>query len=161
MTGKSFKDLFLNTKCNISFEGNEQYLGCGGLFNIQAEVNGQISFWPEDGYSNNFHCEWFMEMPVDSLISISYSDFNLESSSDTACSADYLLIRNDNDDAAGPVSTLPIMAKQCGTTIPSDLLLRGNRLLLVFHSNHENNYRGFKMNYEIIKEGFQISDFYS
>ena len=135
-------------------------MGCGGLFHIQAEVNGQISYWREDGYSNNFHCEWFMEMPKNSLIYISYSDFNLESSSDNACSADYLLIRNDLEDAAGPVSTLPIMAKQCGTTIPPDLLLRGNRLLLVFHSNHENNYRGFKMNYEITKEGFQINNLF-
>ena len=135
-------------------------MGCGGLFHIQAEVHGQISFWQEDGYLNNLNCEWFMEMPEDSLISISYSEFNLESSSDNTCSADYLLIRNHNDDAAGSVSTLPIMAKQCGTTLPSDLLLRGNRLLLVFHSNHENNYRGFKMNYEIIKERFQISDIF-
>ena len=119
-----------------------------------------VRFWPEDGYSNNIHCEWFMEMPKNSLIYISYSDFNLESSSDNACSADYLLIRNDIEDAAGPVSTLPIMAKQCGTTIPPNLLLRGNRLLLVFHSNHENNYRGFKMNYEITKEGFQISNLF-
>ena len=133
-------------------------MGCGGLFHIQAEVKGQISHWREDGYSNNLHCEWFMEMPEDSLISISYSDFNLESSIDNVCSADYVLIRNANDDAVGPISTLPLLAKQCGTTIPSTLLLRGKRLLLVFHTNHENNYRGFKINYEIIKEGFQIND---
>ena len=59
---------------------------------------------------NNFHCEWFMEMPKDSLISISYSDFSLESSSDNVCSEDYLLIRNDIEDAAGPVSTITLLS---------------------------------------------------
>ena len=99
-------------------------------------------------------CEWYMEIPNDSLISISYSDFNLESSEDNICSSDYVLIRNDNDDATGPVSYLPIMAKQCGAKLPPELLLKGSRLLLVFHSNHQNEYRGFKLNYDIIKERF-------
>ena len=131
-------------------------MGCGGLFQIQTEVTGQIAFWPKDGYSNNMHCEWYMEIPKDSLISIYYSNFYLEPSEDNVCAADYVLIRNDNDDATGLVSNLPIMAKQCGTKLPLELLLKGNRLLFVFHSNHQNEYRGFKMNYDIIKERFQI-----
>ena len=118
---------------------------------------GQIAFWPKDGYSNNMHCEWYMEIPKESLISISYAEFNLEDKDDIC--ADYVLIRNDNDDATGPVSNLPIMSKECGVKLPPELLLKGNRLLLVFHSNHQNEYRGFKMNYNIIKEGFQINYF--
>ena len=103
------------------------------------------------------HCEWYMEIPKDSLISISYAEFNLEDKDDIC--ADYVLIRNDNDDATGPVLNLPIMSKECGVKLPPELLLKGNRLLLVFHSNHQNEYRGFKMNYNIIKEGFQINYF--
>ena len=130
---------------------------CGGIFHIKTEVTGQISFWHPEGYSNNKNCEWYMEIPKDSLFSITYNDFNLESANESVCSTDYLLIRNDNKDAHGDLTTLPIVAKQCGAMLPSNLLLKGNRVLIVFHSNQENQYRGFRMTYRIIKERFPNS----
>ena len=101
-------------------------------------------------------CEWYIEIPEGSLMLISYSHFNLESAVDNVCSSDYVLIRNDYYDLTSDILNLPIMAKHCGTATPSPFLLQGNKTLIVFHSNHVNQYRGFKMTYHIMKERFQI-----
>ena len=97
---------------------------------------------------------------------MSYLDFDIESSEDNWCSTDYILIRNGNDNttSTGHESVLPIMAKQCGSKVPSELLFKGKRVLIIFNSNHENvdRARGFKMTYHIIKERSQINNcFYS
>ena len=86
--------------------------GCGGLFQIKTEVTGKISFWHPEGYPNNLRCEWFIEMPEDSLITLSFTDFNLEADNGLGCLTEYLLIRNGNSN--GEVNYLPIMAKECG-----------------------------------------------
>ena len=130
---------------------------CGGLLNIQTEVSGQISFWNPDGYDVNLNCEWYLKVPEGSLISISFTDFNLESpDAYQVCSNDYVLLKNDINDNVEDVKNLPIVTKLCGTSIPDDLLLQGNQILLLFHSNHLNSFRGFRMSYDIIQEGFQI-----
>ena len=96
-------------------------------------------------------------MPEGSLISISFTEFNLESpDAYQVCSNDYVILRNDLNDNIEDVTNLPIVTKLCGTTIPPDVLLQGNQVLLLFHSNHLNSFRGFQMSYKIIKEGFQI-----
>ena len=128
---------------------------CGGNFQINTAVFGQISFWNPNGYGVNLNCEWYMEVPRDSLIQISFTEFNLELPNDyDVCSADYIIIRNDINDSDEDIATLPIMAKKCGTKLPPELLLRGNRLLLFFHSNHQNLNRGFELTYHITKERF-------
>ena len=96
-------------------------------------------------------------MPEESLTSISFSEFNLESpDAYQVCSNDYVLLKNDINDNVEDVKNLPIVTKLCGTTIPKDLLLQGNQIFLLFHSNHLNSFRGFRMSYDIIQEGFQI-----
>ena len=91
-------------------------------------------------------------MPEESLTSISFTEFNLESP-DTyqVCSNDYVTLKNDINDNTKDVTNLPIVTKFCGTTTPSDILLQGNQILIQFHSNHQNNFRGFQMSYNIIK----------
>ena len=96
-------------------------------------------------------------MPEESLTSISFTEFNLESpDAYQVCANDYVLLRNDINDNVEDVKNLPIVTKLCGTSIPDDLLLQGNQILLLFHSNHLNSFRGFRMSYDIIQEGFQI-----
>ena len=96
-------------------------------------------------------------MPEGSLISISFSEFNLESpDAYQVCANDYVTLRNDINDNNADVTNLPIVTKLCGTTTPPDVLLQGNQVLIQFHSNHQDSFRGFQMSYNIIKEGFQI-----
>ena len=128
-------------------------LPCGGLYQIKTEVKGNISFWQEEQYDNDLDCEWYMEIPQGSLFSITYLRFNLEASDDDVCSTDYVLIRGGNNDASGDVMSLPILAKQCGANIPLDLLVQANKILITFHSDGENQYRGFRLSYSIIKGG--------
>ena len=91
-------------------------------------------------------------MPEESLISISFTKFHLEShDAYQVCSNDYVTLRNDINDNTKDVTNLPIVTKFCGTTTPSDILLQGNQILIQFHSNHQNNFRGFQMSYNIIK----------
>ena len=91
-------------------------------------------------------------MPEESLTSISFTEFNLESpDAYQVCSNDYVTLRNDINDNTKDVTNLPIVTKFCGTTTPSDILLQGNQILIQFHSNHQNNFRGFQMSYKIIK----------
>ena len=96
-----------------------------------------------------------MEVPKESLISISFREFNVESEdAHDMCSLDYILLRNDINDSDGDVTHLPIMTKACGSLKPPELLLRGNKVLIEFHSNHENPYRGFKILYNVFEGGF-------
>ena len=98
------------------------------------------------------NCEWYLKVPEESLTSISFTEFNLESSDAyQVCSNDYVTLRNDINDNTKDVTNLPIVTKFCGTTTPSDILLQGNQILIQFHSNHQNNFRGFQMSYNIIK----------
>ena len=128
--------------------------------NIQTEVSGQISFWYPDDYDANLNCEWYLEVSEESLISISFTKFHLEShDAYQVCSNDYVTLRNDiNDNIVDVtnVTNLPIVSKLCGTTMPPDVFLQGNQVLIIFHSNHLNSFRGFQMTYNIMKEGFQI-----
>ena len=130
--------------------------GCGGLFHIRTEVAGQISFWHSGGYSNDLHCEWLIEVPEGIFVSVSFTQFNLENDKDGFCLWDYVLIRNGDTNDRGNIKTLPVMTKECGSTLPPKFLLRGNKILVVFQSNYENQYRGFKMSFNTMKEGFQI-----
>ena len=105
----------------------------------------------------NLNCEWYLKVPEGSLISISFTEFHLESpDAYQVCANDYVLLRNDINDNVEDVKNLPIVTKLCGTTIPKDLLLQGNQIFLLFHSNHLNSFRGFRMSYDIIEEGFHI-----
>ena len=126
-------------------------LPCGGLYQIKTEVKGNISYWHEERYDNDLDCTWYMEIQQGSLFSITYLRFNLESSDDGVCSADYVLIRGGENDISGDVMSLPILAKHCGSNTPSDLLVQANKILIIFHSNRENQYRGFQLSYNIIK----------
>ena len=102
------------------------------------------------------HCEWLIEVPKEIFVSVSFTQFNLENDKDGFCVWDYVLIRNGNTNDRGNIKTLPVMTKECGSTLPPKFLLRGNKILVVFHSNYENQYRGFKMSFNTLKEGFQI-----
>ena len=150
-------DHYLLQLSTIFFLGNNNDhvhgLYCGGNFQINTEVIGQLSFWNPNGYGINLNCEWYIEVPKDSLIQISFTEFNLESPNEyEVCSADYLSIRNAINDTDEDIATLPIMAKECGTKLPSELLMRGNRVLIFFHSNNQELNRGFKLIYQIKKE---------
>ena len=129
-------------------------MNCGGLFQFQSEVKGLISFW-HDQYDNGMNCEWYMEIKPGYLFSMRYTEFNLESSDDNVCSKDYVLIRSGNNNVpTGEVLSLPILAKQCGTTKPPDILVQANKISIIFNSDQKNQYRGFKLSYNFIKERF-------
>ena len=135
----------------ISFVDNNEDAGCGGLFQIQTEVKGNISFWHPANYDNDMNCEWYMKLPPGSLFLMSFAKFNLEAQKDKVCLNDYVLIRGSSNTDTDVLS-LPILAKHCGSAIPPGLLVHARHILIRFHSNLENNYRGFIISYSIIKE---------
>ena len=126
--------------------------GCGGLFQIQTDVKGNISFWHPENYDNNMNCKWYMEMPPGSIFLMNYAKFHLESHEDEVCSNDYVLIRSGNINSTSDVSSLPILAKHCGSATPPGLLVHAKYILISFYSNWEYTYRGFIISYRIIKE---------
>ena len=71
------------------------------------------------------------------------------------CFDEYILIKNgkSGDDA------MPIVARECGTTKPTDILLQDNLVSIAFQSGlfqQGVKFPGFKMYYHVMKGGFKI-----
>ena len=71
------------------------------------------------------------------------------------CFDEYVLIKNSKsgDDA------MPIVARECGTSKPTDILLQDNLVSVVFQSGQFQQgvkFQGFKMSYQVIKGRFKI-----
>merc|ERR1712179_422813 len=107
----------------------------------KAETQGIITSenYP-DKYPNNFDRNYTINSDDDTVV-ITFSDFELEYISD--CSYDWVMIID------GDGSTL--LPKTCGSDIPSPIRSHTNTAVIVFHSDHSETFRGFKVTWESIK----------
>merc|ERR1719228_993124 len=111
---------------------------CGGIL---SEPFGRISSgkFPLP-YENDCDCEWLIQAPKGTTITINFLKFSLEKSE--KCRHDFLAVYD------GASKAFPMMGKKyCGSSLPTNLHSKGNRLLISFKSDSSVRHPGFQLFY--------------
>ncbi|KAJ6666688.1 hypothetical protein lerEdw1_020412 [Lerista edwardsae] len=110
---------------------------CGSV--LEADSAGAAISSPlyPSKYPNNQNCSWIIRAQEPfNHVTLSFTDFVIENSRRN-CSADYVEIREgENDDA-------PLQGRYCGTTMPNPVTSFGNALSINFVSNNAVTAKGF------------------
>merc|ERR1719300_531408 len=85
-------------------------------------------------YPDNQDCTWIITAPTGSKIQMTFSDFRLETS--TSCRYDYVAVYNAESQRIGTM---------CGSrNTTEDITTSTNKMIVKFHSDRSDNFRGFK-----------------
>ncbi|XP_036315022.1 cubilin [Pipistrellus kuhlii] len=124
---------------HIGFHAEYFFTDCGG---IQIGESGVIASpnYP-DLYDNLTHCAWLLEVPQGDTITLTFSDFDIESH--ITCAWDSVTVRN----GGSPGS--PIIGQYCGTSSPSPIQSGSNQLVVIFNSDHTVQNGGFYATWNI------------
>ncbi|XP_078577909.1 exoskeleton protein RP43-like isoform X2 [Branchiostoma floridae x Branchiostoma japonicum] len=106
---------------------------CGGFLN---ETAGSIS----PAYGNNMDCIWTISAPAGFFIELGFTAFDVEDDG-SSCRYDYVAVYDGADTSA------PLLAKLCGSTIPSPLRSQGSALTVRFVTDSSITETGFTLVY--------------
>lgn len=93
-------------------------------------------------YDINEACEWLIRIDQSHRVRFNLLDFDLEPSDN--CNKDVLVVYD------GPEANAEkILLRHCGTSLPNqtEYVSTSNEMLVVFRSDTEGEYKGFKANY--------------
>ncbi|KAM5338742.1 cubilin [Glossophaga mutica] len=118
---------------HIGFHAQYSFTDCGG---IQIGESGLITSpnYPAS-YDRLTHCSWLLEAPQGHTITLTFSDFDIESHA--TCAWDSVTVRN----GGSPGS--PIIGQYCGTSNPGPIQSGSNQLVVIFNSDHSVQNGGF------------------
>ncbi|KAF0762933.1 cubilin, partial [Aphis craccivora] len=113
-------------------------IACGGILKEPSGII-QSSKHPEQ-YLHNQLCKWIISVNESSQIQITWLTFSLENQH--SCNNDYVEIYDNSN--SGNSSKI---ARYCGTKVPPVLTSLGNRLTIIFKTDHSVAQDGFMLNY--------------
>ena len=116
---------------------------CGGTLSATNTVQYLTSpNYPGD-YPAHTTCQWTIESPTPGTsVKFQFMDFRLERS--IFCSFDYVSLKKDDVSA---------LAKYCGVFRPViPIFSNGQKMVVVFRSDYDDNYRGFNASFQSGKE---------
>ncbi|XP_049633697.1 cubilin [Suncus etruscus] len=119
---------------HIGFHAGYFFTDCGG---IQLGESGVITSpnYPA-AYSSLTHCSWLLEAPQGHTITLTFSEFDIESH--VTCAWDSVTIRN------GGSPSSPIIGQFCGNSNPRTVQSGSNQLVVIFNSDHSVQNGGFR-----------------
>jgi Zn-dependent metalloprotease len=128
------------------FSGSYTSIGsgyCSSVSTLNTNDNGIIS----DGsgtnkYCNNQNCEWLIQPPQATSVSLSFNSFDLEPKS-----ADGFTIYDAVEIYDGINSSAPLIGKFTGNAIPPYITSSGGSLFIKFYSDLGDNYQGWEASY--------------
>ncbi|XP_029110994.1 cubilin [Scleropages formosus] len=100
--------------------------------------------WPEV-YPHDTDCGIVLRAPQNSSISLFFNSFDLETHPN--CAYDFLEVRN------GSAADSPLLAKFCGSTLPSPVFPRANQVFLRFKSDFSDARNGFEITWTSSPQG--------
>lgn len=113
---------------------------CGG--DIEATSHGTLASPGSPGnYPMNRDCYWKLTAPAGKRIKLNF--FLLSIEAHQSCAYDYLAIYD------GLTEESPMMEKFCNTSTPEPFFSPSNEVMLHFHSDGDNNDRGFQITYSV------------
>uniref|UniRef100_A0A8C6U660 CUB domain-containing protein n=1 Tax=Neogobius melanostomus TaxID=47308 RepID=A0A8C6U660_9GOBI len=116
-------------------------IGCGGYLSMPMGMLGSPDPNLDGRYEPRMDCTWIIEMPVNKAVNLSFSSFDLESSSD--CRYDYVKVRLYDGDS----THWPLVGTFCGSSVPSFFVSSGNFLTVVFKTDSSVQRAGFNATY--------------
>uniref|UniRef100_A0A3B5L191 Cubilin n=1 Tax=Xiphophorus couchianus TaxID=32473 RepID=A0A3B5L191_9TELE len=116
--------------------------GCGGYLSMPMGMLGSPDPNLDGRYEPRMNCVWTIEMPVNKAVNLSFSSFDLESSS--TCRYDYVKIYD------GDNMNFPLVGTYCGSSIPAYFLSSGNFLTIHFVSDSSVQKQGFNATYRAV-----------
>ncbi|KAL5003987.1 hypothetical protein ScPMuIL_017443 [Solemya velum] len=135
----------VNRGYNVSFMATNNTEFYDGCFGDITEENGKLTSRNDHGlYFDNEHCEINLTVPEGKLVLVNFSYFQLEDS--IGCKSDFLQIT----DMGGTKSSKIF----CGRIPESRIWVsETNQIKVVFHTNSNQNYKGFELNFKNISAG--------
>ncbi|XP_066539114.1 cubilin [Hoplias malabaricus] len=127
-----------NIVAHKGFNAKYSIATCGGTYISQSGTIRSPGY-PDANYPDNSNCEWYLEGPTGHYLTISYTSFNLQSSTD--CTSDYVEIREYN--ASGR-----ILGKHCGSSLPAPMDTGDSFAYVKFVSDSSGNAAGFSLSFE-------------
>uniref|UniRef100_A0A8C5HD89 Cubilin n=1 Tax=Gouania willdenowi TaxID=441366 RepID=A0A8C5HD89_GOUWI len=120
------------------FKAQYSIATCGGTYIGQSgTIHSPGS--PDSNYPDNTQCEWYLEGPTGHYLTLSYQNFNLQSS--TGCTADYVEIREYNGSGL-------LLGRHCGSELPVPLDTSDSFAYVKFFSDTSGNAAGFTLSFE-------------
>ncbi|XP_047455679.1 cubilin [Mugil cephalus] len=117
--------------------GPEQ--GCGGFLSTPMGMFGSPDPNLDGRYEPRLDCVWTIEAQVNQAINLTFTSFDLESSS--TCRYDYVKVYD------GDNMNFPLVGTFCGNTIPAYFVSSGNLLTVRFYTDSSVQKQGFNATY--------------
>ncbi|CAB1340813.1 unnamed protein product [Coregonus sp. 'balchen'] len=116
--------------------------GCGGYLSTPIGMFGSPDSNGDGNYEYNMDCLWTIAMPINKVINLTFSSFELEGTSTSTCQYDYVKIFD------GDNMNFPLVGKYCGRdVIPGPFVSASNFLTVHFVTDSSISYRGFNATY--------------
>ncbi|XP_041670250.1 cubilin [Cheilinus undulatus] len=116
--------------------------GCGGYLSMPMGMFGSPDPNLDGFYEPRMDCMWTIEMPLNRVVNLTFTSFELESSS--TCYYDYVKVYD------GDNVNFPLVGTFCGNTIPSTFVSSGNFLTVHFFTDSSIQRRGFNATYRAV-----------
>uniref|UniRef100_A0A2H8TEF1 Cubilin n=1 Tax=Melanaphis sacchari TaxID=742174 RepID=A0A2H8TEF1_9HEMI len=113
-------------------------IACGGILKEPSGIIQSSKY--QEQYLHNQLCKWIISVNESSQIQITWLTFSLENQ--LSCNNDYVEIYDNSN--SGNSSKI---ARYCGTKVPPVLTSLGNRLTIIFKTDHSVAQDGFMLNY--------------
>ncbi|XP_021476232.2 cubilin [Oncorhynchus mykiss] len=116
--------------------------GCGGYLSTPIGMFGSPDSNGDGNYEYNMDCLWTITMPINKVINLTFSSFELEGTSTSTCHYDYVKIFD------GDNMNFPLVGTYCGRdVIPGPFVSVSNFLTVHFVTDSSISYRGFNATY--------------
>ncbi|XP_069007315.1 cubilin [Embiotoca jacksoni] len=116
--------------------------GCGGYLSMPMGMLGSPDPNLDGYYEPWMDCLWTIEAPVNKVINLTFSSFELETSS--TCRYDYIKMYD------GDNTNVPLVGTFCGNSIPAYFVSSGNFLSVHFVTDGTAQRRGFNATYRAV-----------
>ncbi|XP_078370349.1 procollagen C-endopeptidase enhancer 2-like [Oculina patagonica] len=143
-TKKGFKARF--EAVDITPSGSREKCYTGNIYNNDLKLNGSFgtlqSPQEPDYYPPDLSCDWLITVPEGNIIKLSFGRFDLQPSSGSTCTADYVEVLD------GKHSTSKSEGKFCGYAIPDDIRSSNRYMWVRFRADSADPYyEGFEATY--------------
>nr|XP_033495310.1 cubilin [Epinephelus lanceolatus] len=120
------------------FKAKYSIATCGGTY-IGQRGSVHSPGFPGSNYPDRSSCEWYLEGPTGHYLTLSYTNFSLQTTS--GCSADYVEIREYN--ASGR-----LLGRHCSSNLPASVDTSDSFAYVRFVSDASSNAAGFSLSFE-------------